>query len=160
MDIEIGELLDRCKNNQSQPIAPEPASSSNPTIRRHRTTLTLYDARGQEAGSLVVELRDPAAPVDEPVIDSAGDDHERSLPTSPPIADPVQELAEDSDGGILDYLRRAAGKTKMAADLLNETAEVHPGFTAQAISIGFTPDYLNSLAPTQILLGSSWNQRS
>jgi len=99
-------------------------------MRRHGTTLTLCDARGQEAGSLVVEIRDPAASVDEPVINSAGDDYERVLPTSPPIADPVQEPVEDSDGGILDYFRRAVEKTKMAADLLNETAEVRPGFIA------------------------------
>jgi len=130
VDIKIGELLDRCKNTQPQPIASEPASSSGPTMHRHGTTLTLYDARGQEAGSLVVEIRDPAASVDEPVINSAGDDYERVLPTSPPIADPVQEPVEDSDGGILDYFRRAVEKTKIAADLLNETAEVRPGFIA------------------------------
>ena len=99
-------------------------------MHRHGTILTLYNARGQVAGSLVVELRDPAASVDEPVIDSAGDDYERGLSTSPPIADPVQEPAEDSDGGILDYLRRAVEKTKITADLLNETAEVRPGFMA------------------------------
>ena len=127
VDIEIGELLDRCKNNQPEPIASEPASSSGPTMRRRGTTLTLYGTRGQEAGSLVVELRDPEASVDEPIIDSTGDDYERGLPTSPPIADPVQEPAEDSDGGILDYLRRAVEKTRIAADLLNETAEVRPG---------------------------------
>jgi len=99
-------------------------------MRRRGITLTLYDARGQEAGSLVVELRDPASSGDDPVIDSARDDYERGLPTSLPIADPVQEPAEDSDGGILDYLRQAVEKTKIAADLLNETAEVRPGFVA------------------------------
>jgi hypothetical protein len=118
VDIEIGELLDRCKNNQPQPIAPEPASSYSSTMRRHGTTLTICDARGREAGSLVVELRDPAASV------------EQGLPTSPPIVDPVQEPAEDSDSGILGYLKRAVEKTKIAADLLNETAKVRPGFIA------------------------------
>ena len=96
-------------------------------MRRYGTTLTLYDARGQEAGSLVVELRNPAASV---IIDSAGDDYKHSLPTSPPIADPVRTPAENSNGGILDYFRRAVEKTKMAADLFNETAEVRPGFIA------------------------------
>ena len=129
-------------------------------MRRHATALTLYDARGQEAGSLVVELRDPAASVDEPVIDSADDDYDRSRPTSPPITDPVQEPVEDSDSGILAYLRTAVEKTKLVAGLLGETAEVRPGFIAQAVSIGFTPDSLDSLAHTQILLGTSWNQRS
>jgi hypothetical protein len=118
VDIEIGELLDRCKNNQPQPIAPEPASSSGSAMRRHGAALTICDARGREAGSLVVELRDPAAST------------EPGLPTSPPIADPIQEPAEDSDGGILGYLKRAVEKTKIAADLLNETAKVRPGFIA------------------------------
>ena len=130
MDIEIGELLDRCKNNQPEPIASQPASSSSPITRHHGTTLTLYDARGQEAGLLVVELRDPVASVDKPVIDSAGDDYERGLLTPPPIVDPIQKSAEDSDDGILDYLRLAVKKTKIAADLVNETAEVRPGFIA------------------------------
>jgi len=109
VDIEIGELLDRCKNDYPQLIASEPASSSGPIIRRHGTTLTLYGTRGQEAGSLVVELRDPVPPVDEPVIDGAGagDDDERGLPTSPSIADPVQETAEDSDNA--SRLPRAGG---------------------------------------------------
>ena len=99
-------------------------------MHRHGTILTLYNARGQVAGSLVVELRDPAASVDEPVIDSAGDDYERGLSTSPPIADPVQEPAEDSDSSILDCLRRAVEKTKLVAGLLGETAEVRPDFIA------------------------------
>jgi hypothetical protein len=99
-------------------------------MRRYGTTLTLYDARGREAGSLVVELRDPTASVDEPVINGAGDDYEQGLPTPPPTADPVQEPAEDSDEGILDYFRLAVEKTKAAADLLNETAEVRPCFIA------------------------------
>ena len=132
VEIEIGELLDRCrcKDNQSEPIAEEPASSSGSTIRRHGTTLTLYDARGREAGSLVVELQDPATSVDKPVVDSAGHDYEPGLPTSPPIADPVQSPSEASDGGILDYLKRAVQRTKIAADMLNETAEVRPDFIA------------------------------
>ena len=130
VDIEIGELLDRCKNKQLEPITSELASPSGPSMRRRGTTLTLYDARGQEAASLVVELRDPAASVDGPVIDSPGDEYERGLPSSPPIVDPVQEPADDSDGGNLDYLRRAVEKTKIAAELLNETAEVRPGFIA------------------------------
>jgi len=96
-------------------------------MRRHGTTLTLYDARGQEAGSLVVELR---ASVNEPAIDTAGDDYELGLPTSPPIADPVQEPAENPEGGILDSLKRAVEKTKIVADLPNETAEVRIGFIA------------------------------
>ena len=90
----------------------------------------LYGSRGQEAGSLVVELWDPAASVDESVIDSAGADYKRDLPTSSPIINPVQESAVDSDGGILSYLRQAVEKTKIAADLVNETAEVRPGFIA------------------------------
>ena len=102
-------------------------------MRRHGTTLTLYDAHGQEAGSLVVELQDPAASLGEAVNRSTSDDYERTLPTSPPIADPVQEPAEDSNGGILDYLRRAVEKTKLVAGLLGETAEVRPGFIAQAV---------------------------
>jgi len=130
VDIEIGELLDRCKNNQPEPIAPETAPSSSPTMRRHGTTLTLYDTRGQEAGSLIVDLQDPVASVDEPVIDSAGDDCEQVLPTSAPIADPVQEPGGDSGGAILDYLRQAVEKTKIAMDLLHEIAEVRHGFIA------------------------------
>jgi hypothetical protein len=123
VDIEIGELLDRCKN---RPIDSKLALSSGAT----GTTLALYGVRGQEAGSLVVELWEPAASVDESVIDNAGDDDKRDLPTSPPIPDPVQGSAVDSDGGILRYLRRAVEKTKIAADLVNETAEVRPGFIA------------------------------
>jgi hypothetical protein len=87
-------------------------------MRRHGAALTIYDARGREAGSLLVELRDPAVSA------------EQGLPTSPPIADPIQDPDEDSDGGILGYLRQAVEKTKIAADLLHETAEVRAGFIA------------------------------
>jgi len=49
VDIEIGELLDRCKNNRPEPIASEPALSSGPTMRLHGTTLTLYDVVKEQA---------------------------------------------------------------------------------------------------------------
>ena len=118
VNIAVGELLDRCKNNHREPSASERSTSSG-------TTLVLHGDRDQEAGSLVVRLLDPAAPDNRPTIDGASHDTHRGPFISPPIPEPIRSAVEDSDdSGILEALRQIVDKTHAAANLLGETAEV------------------------------------
>ena len=117
VDIAVSELLNRC-NNHREPGASEPSTSSG-------TTLVLHGDRGQEAGSLVVRLLDPAAPDNRPPIDGASHDTDPGPFLSPPIPEPIRIAVEDSDdSGILDAFRQIVDKTDVAANLLGETAEV------------------------------------
>jgi len=118
VDIAVGELLKRCKNNHREPGASEPSTSSG-------TTLVLHGDRGQEAGSLVVRLLDPAAPDNRRMMDGASHDTDQGPFISPPIPKPIRNAVEDSDDSdILDALRQIVDRTDVAANLLGETAEV------------------------------------
>ena len=104
VDIQVGELLEQCKNNHFERGASEPSFSS-------KTTLTLRDDFGREAGSLVVGLLDPAALTEKLTI---------SLPDS----ELIQNAAQDNGDSVLHLLRQVVDKTEIAANLVGGTTEV------------------------------------
>ena len=130
VDIRTGELLDRCKNNQSELVALTLDLARNLTFATG-TTLTLRDEQGQEAGSLVVQLLDITARAPQIAIDGASHDIELGLLTSSAIPELVQNTIDsapelrDLGGDVVNSLKKVVEKTKTVADFVNKTAKVH-----------------------------------
>jgi hypothetical protein len=130
VDIRTGELLDRCKNNQSELVARTVALSRDLTFATG-TTLTVSDEQGQEAGSLVVQLLDITAQAPQIAIDGASHDIELGLLTSSTIPGLVQNTIDsapellDLGGGVANSLKMVVEKTKTVVDVVDKTAKVH-----------------------------------
>ena len=108
MDIKIDELLDRCKDiNEHEPVVSDLASSTSCHTRHRATALTLRDDRGQETGSLIVQLMNHwrATSADRATIDNAShgshDSHDIDWgpstlsPTSEPGRKPIEDTPAD-----------------------------------------------------------------
>jgi hypothetical protein len=120
--IKIGELLDRCMNDQSEVTASEPGPSSAPNKHSCGTTLSLLDAHGQETGSLVVKLLALTSRTDN-TIDKRN--LGRGDGVSPPSPEPIQNAIEGSGAVIISLLGQVVDKTRLAgADSVGKTAEV------------------------------------
>jgi len=93
-------------------------------------TLTLRDERGQETGSLVVQLLDVTAHATQPAVDGASHDAGQGLPSSPPVLEPVQNpsgLAATirySGDGIINLLKQVVEKMELVAKSVSKRAEV------------------------------------
>lgn len=155
VDIRTGELLDRCKNNQSELIALTLDLAHNLTFATG-TTLILRDEQAQEAGSLVVQLLDITAQALQIAIDGASHDIDLGLATSPAISGLVQNNIDsapelrDLGGSVVDSLKKVVEKTKTVADFVNNTMKVH--ITCGSV---FCANAVKSSIHTPILLGKS-----
>lgn len=125
MHIKIGELLDRRKTRQGGIVASDPGPSSGPNTHSYGIPLTLLDAHGQEAGTLVIKL-DPTTPrIDEaPAIDSGSDNVQPDTPE--PVLNAIKGsgVVEESGEDIVNLLQQVVNETKSAADSVEETAPV------------------------------------
>ena len=94
-------------------------------------TLTLRDERGQETGSLVVQLLDNTAPVTQAAVDGASHDIGQEPPTPPPALEPVRNPTDPattvrySGDGIINSLKQVVEKMELVAKSVSKRAEVY-----------------------------------
>ena len=132
VDIKIEGLVDRCKNDQGEPVVRAARELPHYVIQFYfipEGALTLI-GNGQETGSLVVQLLDITTRASQAAIDDTRDNIEQALRPSPPIPKTVQDVivsaaaVQDLGGGIMNSLKQVVDKTKIVVDFVDKVAKV------------------------------------